>query len=418
MPAKEKEESLVVLNSWMQEIHILTKNCVGFSAPVAARAFCYMSIGMYESQVEQMDNYQSLTGQLQGYNRTIWLGKEVKLNWPHVANTAMLKMAEYFYKNMPPANAKLLNIRFKTLQQYYSRKISKSRLKLSEEYGQKIATEIINWSKNDNGDGGYNTNFPKAYLPPQCLGCWSPTGPGYLPALQPYWGNNRLMLLSNAGFKKDVPFVPFSTDTVSAFYKGAAEMVLLYDTLKKVQTHIAKYWDDSPGYSGTPSGHLFSIANQLSKSEHFNLEKTLHLYVLLGIAVNDALIECWNIKYLYNLIRPITYIQKYIRADFNTVLTSPSFPEFPSGHSYQSGAALKVFINFFGEEFAFTDSTNIDRNDLIDKMRRFTSFSTMAEEISMSRFYGGIHFKNTLVVSLKFGSKIGDNSIQSLQFVK
>lgn len=414
----EKEESLFVLNSWMEEITMLTKNCVGFSAPVSARAFCYMSVGMYESQVEMMDGYQSLTGRLQGYNRTAWKGNRAEPNWPHVANTVMFNLANFFYRNMPPANAAQVNRKFDALQKYYANGISNSSLNFSEKYGQEIAAEIIAWSRLDNGDAGYNANFPENYIPQPCKGCWSQTGPGYLPALQPYWGNNRLMLASNAAFKTGIPFVSFSADTASAFYKGAAEIVSLYDTLQKEHKHIAKYWDDSPGYSGTPAGHLFSIALQLSKNQRFSLEKTLHLYALLGIAINDANIECWNLKYHYNLIRPITYIQQYISKDFNTVLSTPPFPEFPSGHSFQSGAASKIFIYFFGDAFAFSDSTNLERHDLAEKMRKFKSFSAMAEEISISRFYGGIHFRNTLSVSLQYGRKIGDNCINSLQFFK
>ena len=42
----------------------------------------------------------------------------------------------------------------------------------------------------------------------------------------------------------------------------------------------------------------------------------------------------------------------------------------------------------------------------------------MSEDISSSRFYGGIHFLYTLDTSLAYGRKIGLNTVAMLKFEK
>ena len=140
----------------------------------------------------------------------------------------------------------------------------------------------------------------------------------------------------------------------------------------------------------------------------------IELYTKLGIALNDVVIEAWRLKYKYNLIRPITYIQRYIRKDFNTAIVTPPFPEFPSGHSFQSVAGSEVLKDIFGNNLAFCDSTNVTRNDIDGSPRRYANFTEMSEEMSISRFYGGIHYKHTLDVSLAYGRKIGVNTLNSI----
>ena len=82
-------------------------------------------------------------------------------------------------------------------------------------------------------------------------------------------------------------------------------------------------------------------------------QKAIQLYATLGIALNEALISCWKLKYTYNFLRPITFIQRHIEPHYNTLLDSPPFPEFPSGHSFQSGAGCEVLKAFFAALIAF-----------------------------------------------------------------
>ena len=86
------------------------------------------------------------------------------------------------------------------------------------------------------------------------------------------------------------------------------------------------------------------------------------------------------------------------------LLNTPPFPEYPSGHSTQSGAAAEVLTDFFGEDFAFEDATHLD--DGLEP-RRFPSFWAAAQEAGMSRLYGGIHFRSAIDRGLEQGRCIG-----------
>ncbi|MFK7786790.1 MAG: vanadium-dependent haloperoxidase, partial [Crocinitomicaceae bacterium] len=336
--------------------------------------------------------------------RQTWTDNKEKLNWQLVSNSVDYEMLCYFYRGMPPANQERIEeINDSICKRYRSCFIKRK----SIEYGKLIAQEIIEWSKTDGGDKSFEDNYPESFAPPKGISKWTKTTPGYLPSLLPYWGNNRPFLKGSAAETADCKVFEFSIDSSSFMYK---EALLVLENSKLTDPKyeaIAEYWDDGAGYSGTPSGHFFTMAMQLTKKENVPLDKSLELYVKLGVAVNEAFIEAFKLKYTYNLIRPISYIQRYIDPQFNTRIASPPFPEFPSGHSFQSGAATEVMKSVFGDEIEIIDSTHVGRTDIDGSPRRYSSLTEMSEEISISRLYGGIHFKETLDLSLSFGRKIG-----------
>ncbi|MDB3907860.1 phosphatidic acid phosphatase, partial [Crocinitomicaceae bacterium] len=75
----------------------------------------------------------------------------------------------------------------------------------------------------------------------------------------------------------------------------------------------------------------------------------------------------------------------------------------------------EVMKSIFGDVLTFTDSTNFSRTDIDGTPRTYDSFTEMSEEISISRFYGGIHFLRTLNESLTYGRKIGEFVATELQ---
>jgi membrane-associated phospholipid phosphatase len=120
--------------------------------------------------------------------------------------------------------------------------------------------------------------------------------------------------------------------------------------------------------------------------------------------VADGFVGCWSAKYKYDLLRPVTYIRRVIDPKWETLLITPPFPEYPSGHSAQSGAAAAVLTNFFGENFAFEDATH-GRDGLAK--RSFPGFWAAAEEAGISRLYGGIHFRAAIERGLEQGRCVG-----------
>jgi membrane-associated phospholipid phosphatase len=155
--------------------------------------------------------------------------------------------------------------------------------------------------------------------------------------------------------------------------------------------------------------HWISILNQILAG-HPTLDVAAVAYAKLGIAVADSFIVCWHNKYIYNVVRPITYIQKVIEPTWNMPdvadpVVTPPFPEYTSGHSVQSSAAAAVLTSMFGDNFAFTDHTD---DALGYPPRSFPSFTTAAEEAAISRLYGGIHYRAAIENGLAQGRCVAE----------
>lgn len=412
---KSKSITLEIHQRYLTEAFELTKNTVGFSAPVAGRSYSYFAISMYESSVEQFPELQSLSNQLNGFQRVTWKKEGQAINWSLVADAVDFEVLSYLYRNMPPSNLEKLNTLHDSIQRKVSKKCSSSVRTYSLNYAHELAQEIIAWSKLDGADDCFDKNFPESYVPPVCEACWKRTHPGYIVAMQPYWGSNRPHIKTSPDVAKECKVFPFSTDTSSVMYQEAKNVYINSLTKNPEYEVIAEFWDDASGFTGTPAGHFFSIAQQMSKKYKLSCDQTLELYVKLGIAINESFIQVFKYKYQYNLIRPISYIHKYIENQFNTRLATPPFPEYPSGHSMQSGASTQVMKSFFGNEILIEDATNNFRKDIDGRTRIYQSFDEMAEEISISRFYGGIHYKRTLDESLLLGKKMGDFIVETVK---
>jgi membrane-associated phospholipid phosphatase len=156
--------------------------------------------------------------------------------------------------------------------------------------------------------------------------------------------------------------------------------------------------------SPTPPGHWVGIALSIFERDHLPIEKRVDVLARLGVAVADAFIGCWQVKFQYDLLRPITYIRKLMDPKWDALLITPPFPEYPSGHSVQSGAAAAVLTSVFGEHFAFEDS--VHAKDGLG-VRKYPDFWSAAQEAAMSRMYGGIHFRSAAERGLDQGRCIG-----------
>src|SRR6185369_14747379 len=111
-------------------------------------------------------------------------------------------------------------------------------------------------------------------------------------------------------------------------------------------------------------------------------------------------------KFKTNLVRPVTVINSTIDENWQPLIQTPPFPEFTSGHAVISNASAQISTGLLGDNFSFTDSTEILFGM---KARQFHSFYAAAEESSMSRVYGGIHYPTTAMISKKQGRQIGAN---------
>jgi hypothetical protein len=126
----------------------------------------------------------------------------------------------------------------------------------------------------------------------------------------------------------------------------------------------------------------------------------------------DGFISCWEEKYRSRTVRPITVIRETLSSEWNSLLQTPPFPEFTSGHSVVSAAAATVLSGIFGNDFAFTDTSEIKYLGL---QRAFGSIREAADEAGISRLYGGIHFRKAIVEGKKQGDKVGQLHLSLLR---
>jgi membrane-associated phospholipid phosphatase len=161
-------------------------------------------------------------------------------------------------------------------------------------------------------------------------------------------------------------------------------------------------------------GHWINITKICCIKSSATLVKSAAAYLYTAIALYDGFIACWYVKYRDNLIRPETFINANIDAHWKPLLQTLPFPEYPSGHSVISTAAAIILTGFFGENFSFADDTEVPYGLPV---RHFKSFMAAANEAAISRFYGGIHFKDAIVNGQKLGKEIGDYIVKKFRLV-
>jgi len=246
---------------------------------------------------------------------------------------------------------------------------------------------------------------------------WQPTAPGFMSAIEPHWNTLRTFILDSCSQFAGKGPNPYSRDSSSPFYKELKEVYQLGKNLSKEQAQIAMFWDCNPfalqqvGHLEfglkkiSPGGHWMGITGIACKKQKLNLSKTAYTHAIVAIGMADAFISCWNNKYKYNRVRPVTAIKKLIEdQNWSPLLQTPPFPEYTSGHSVISSAAAVILTHLFGDQFAFTDDTEVEFG--LPK-RKFKSFVMASQEAAISRLYGGIHFRDAIENGVREGEQIG-----------
>lgn len=399
--------------SWFDLAYNVVK-VASLPPPQASRIYGYAGVTLYEAMVPGMPGYKSLVGQVNGLtalSRTTaaYASAAVdEFNWPLVANSAMATVLRNFFASGPAPVLDSISRLEDSLNTLLGLGVPSDVYQRSIDRGKLVATDIFAWATAD-GFAQYNNC---AWTPPVGPGLWVPTPPGFAAALQPCWGQLRTFALVDGDECSPPPHPAYDETPGSAF---DLEMREVYDTdtaLTAAQLEIANFWADGPGVTGTPPGHSISILGQVLKAEGASLELAAEGYAKVGMAVADAFIACWNSKFQYNLLRPITCIRALIDPAWTPAIGTPNFPEYTSGHSVQGGATSQVLTDMFGAAYAFTDHTH-DARGLTP--RSFGSFYEAADEAALSRLYGGIHFRAAIDNGITQGRCIG-NKVNALEF--
>lgn len=409
-PASATSRISQVPIDWYRLSLQMTRQTSGYTPPVAARAFGYLGLSFYEAMAPGMPGARSLQGQIMDFPvGTVPMPAAGKTyDWEVVANASLAHACRKLYPNASVENAQNVN----NLDNYWHNTLSagipSDVSERSRQFGIAVAEAVFAYATSDGQYECHLNNFPDSYTPPVGPGLWVPTPPGFSKCLQPYWGSVRPFMAANVSAVQPVGPPPYSKLPGSRFYFEGLEVYTVSQNLTAEQRKIAEFWSDDPGLTATPPGHSISIALQVLEQENASLAEMADVMVRMGMALHDAFVSCWRTKYTHNLLRPVTYIRELFDPTWTSLLPTPPFPEYTSGHSVQAGAAAAVLSALYGEQYAFTDRTHENRTDIDGTARSFGSFREMAAEAAVSRLYGGIHFEAAIDDGVEQGQLIGE----------
>lgn len=395
-----------VLQSWYTLVLELVRHTATYTPPVASRSFGYLGVTAWEATASGNPALKSLAGKVNELTPIPQRESGAAYDETIVLNAALETAARDLFSNTGPTGQRALDAVSKRLLTDATGGKPAELVERSIAYGQSVAAHVIAWSRTDGGASVENMGFPAEYKPESGPGAWVPTSAirQQQAPLLPGWGKNRPIAMPDGKACELPPPPVYSEENGSAFHTEALEVHATVKALTDEQKLIARFWSDDPMLTPTPPGHWIAIVLQIAERDSLPVDKSAEALARTGIAVSDSFIACWRDKFVFNLIRPVTYIRKHIDPKFEPLLITPPFPEYPSGHSSESGAAAEALTAMFGNNFAFEDATHV-REGL--KARPFKSFWAAAEEAGISRLYGGIHFRAAIEQGLAQGRCIG-----------
>src|SRR6266581_2890602 len=276
-------------------------------------------------------------------------------------------------------------------------------------WGQSVADAIWAWRLTD----GFAPTPPPFFGvqsiagTPNALGFWRPTPPANASGATPQLATMTPWALTRPSqFRLPPPLSLNSPEYVADFYEVKAMGIFSGSARTPDQSELALFWA-----LNTPLAWN-RIAAQLAAARGLSLTENAHLFAVLNVTLADAIIACWDSKYRYVFWRPVTAIRTGLTpadADptwqpwLDTLTGTPAHPEYPSAHSTYSGSAAFILSAEFGENTAFSLTSEIRPGT-----RSFASFSDAIAEIVDARVFGGIHFRTSCLRGNMLGRAVAD----------
>ena len=218
--------------------------------------------------------------------------------------------------------------------------------------------------------------------------CWFSLEFPKRPPMLPLFSKVKPFLFDSATVVALRPGPPPLTN--SAAFKAETEEVASFvknPTRDRIAT--VHFWADGVG-TYTPPGHWNSIAADDFVKENYSEVRWARNLALLNMAEMDAAIVCWDTKYYY-------FNQRPSQADnsIKTLTGVPNFPAYTSGHANFSGAAAAVLTHLLPS--------------------KGTKYTDLAKEASLSRLYGGIHYRSDCDAGMATGVAVGNYAVARAQ---
>ena len=284
--------------------------------------------------------------------------------------------------------------------------------KFTERYGnssqavaRQLADTVVNAIRANRANDG--SGDPTGYTPDNVPGAWRPTDG--CTAATPVWGRVRpFTLTSGSQFRRPPPAPDYPSLLASSTYATVLADVRSVGRFNSTtrttdQTRAAWFWANDLDGTYKPPGQLLAHTAIVAQTRISDELRTARLFALVSLAMADAAIASWDLKFLtpLDLWRPETAIQQApvnpdptwepLSADRNNVSFSPCFPAWTSGHATLAGAWAGVMRNELGDNVTFTGTT--DDPHAVGVTRTFTTFTAAAAEDARSRIWLGVHFQ-------------------------
>ena len=409
---KQKKDILSIDGNGLQHqcVHRLTDVIVYdiLTPPVASRIYAYSNLAYYEALRFKESGVTSFTTEMKGFGTMPAPERNKQYNYSLAAVKSFFKVAKAlsFSKDS-------LAITEKNLLKEFQNTITSDVYKNSIALGDTIAAVILNRAATDNYKKTRGMPKYNVFKEP---GKWQQTPPDYTDATEPNWLLIKPLLPDSATQCKATAPPSYDLHKNSRYYRELMEVYTVTKKITPLQDTIAHYWDDNPfvtKHTGhltfatkktTPGGHWIGIVSILCKQTHASEMKTAKIYALTASAIFDGIIYCWDEKYRSGMVRPITVIRENVEPNWTSLLQTPPFPEYTSGHSVISAAAAAILTFHLGDNIAFHDTTE---QEYLGLERSFTSIRQAADEAGMSRLYGGIHYRAAIEEGRKQGQEVG-----------
>ena len=421
--------------------------------PIAARISAYTAVALYEGYAaDTRSSLRSLAGQLNGLPALPRQPAGEAVDGAVVAAEAERVVADSLFRDGLPSTRRTIDsLATAQVAARGSAGVGAAERARSVELGRAVGSAILAWAATDSFfvtrgrpyaisgvRGAWSNTANVSEFVPQILSAQSdlvqsgnsndhedierattkgtftnrpkPVGVTTLPSFdpmkptEPYWGNLRTFVLADGDACAPPPPPEYSEAPGSDFWQMGKQFHDSVKALTPAQKTIALFWADNPVATGTPGFHWISVVNFMIARRQLSAERAVELYTLTSLAIADAFIGCWREKYRSNVVRPVAYVQRVFDKHFQTVIPTPPFPEYTSGHSVQSGAAIEVLIALLGDTIAYVDSTQMD---IGHPPRPFASLSAARDEVAISRVYAGVHYFPAVIVGMQQGQCIG-----------
>jgi hypothetical protein len=272
--------------------------------------------------------------------------------------------------------------------------------------GQTVAGRILALRSND----GSNAQ-PIHYVFGTAPGDYQPTPPNF--PLQPqftHWSRVTPFALERANQFRPGPPPALTSDAYGDAFNQVKSLGIVNSTTATADEALTgRFWN------GAIQNYWNEIAQTASLAHSLTTAQNARLFALLNLSFADDVIAFYDAKYTYNFWRPVTAIRAADAGTNPETVADPNWlpevgktapdPSYPGAHGVISASGAEVLISFFERDHS---EFNVTSEVLPGVERSFTSFSAAAEEATLSRIFGGQHFRFDLTTGQRLGREVAD----------